>query len=76
VPIQIAAGWGENEVADSFTGPQAGIRPNWHTPMFQDVTDAIISGGKAFCTVESAVETARVTEAILSSMASGLPVDC
>jgi predicted dehydrogenase len=76
IPIRLAKGWRETEVEESFTGKEAGVRPNWHTPMFQDVTDAIISGRKAFCTVESAVETARVTDAILRSMAIGLPVDC
>ena len=76
MPIHVATGWSENEITGSFTGPEVGVRPNWHTPMFQDVTDAILSGGKAFCTVESAVDTAHVTEAILRSMASRLPVDC
>ena len=75
VPIRVAKGWGETEVADSFTGPTMGVRPNWHTPMFQNVTDAILSGGKALCTVESAVETARVTEAIFQSMESGRQID-
>ncbi|MBQ6247522.1 MAG: Gfo/Idh/MocA family oxidoreductase [Kiritimatiellae bacterium] len=76
VPIRVTKGWGETEVENSFTGDEAGVRPNWHTPMFQDVTDAIINGHKAFCTIESAVETARVTDAILRSMESGLPVEC
>ena len=71
IPIRLAKGWSETEVADSFTGPTMGVRPNWHTPMFQNVTDAILSGGKTLCTVESAVETIRVTEAILRSMESG-----
>ncbi len=73
VPIRIAKGWSENEVADSYTGPEAGVRPNWHTPMFQDVTDAILTGGSAFCTIESAVQTALVTDAILRSGETGLP---
>jgi hypothetical protein len=64
----VAKGWSETEIEGSFTGDEAGVKPNWHTPMFQDVTDAILSGGKALCTVESAVETARTTEEIISQL--------
>ena len=71
IPVRVAKGRSETEVEGSFTGREAGVRPNWHTPMFQDVTDAIISGGKVLCTVESAVETARVTEAIISQLSHG-----
>ena len=73
IPIRVAKGRGEAEVEDSFTGPEAGVHPNWHTPMFQDVTDAILSGGQAFCSVESAVQTALVTDAVLRSAETGLP---
>ena len=68
IPIHVAKGWSETEVEESFTGDAAGVRPNWHTPMFQDVTDAILTGGKALCTVESAVETARVSDEIISQL--------
>ena len=68
LPIRVAKGWSETEVEGSFTGDEAGVKPNWHTPMFQNVTDAILSGGKALCTVESAVETARTTEEIISQL--------
>ena len=74
IPVRVAKGRSEIEVEGSFTGGEAGVRPNWHTPMFQDVTDAILSGGRVICTVESAVETARVTEAIISQLSHGCQV--
>ncbi len=73
-PIRIARKWGEEDVADSCTGGDASIRPNWHTPLFQDVTDAILDGKPPLCTLESAVGTAIVTDAILESAATGSPV--
>ena len=73
LPIRKASGWSETEIEGSFTGEEAGVRPNWHTPMFQDFVDAILSGGKAFCSVESAVQTSLITDAILRSAESGKP---
>lgn len=74
VPIRVAAGYGENEVQNSFTGMSSDEKPNWHLPLFQDVTDAILTGREPLCTIASAVQTAIVTDAVLKSAATGAPV--
>ena len=74
VPIRVAAGYEESEVKESFTGASPDEKPNWHMPLFQDVTDAILTGREPLCTIESAVRTAIVTDAVLKSAATGMPV--
>ena len=74
VPIRVIRRDGEEEPPDSRTNRDASGKPNWHTPLFQDVTDAILDGRPPLCTLESAVNTAIVTDAILKSAATGVPV--
>ena len=45
--------------------------PNWHLPMVQDFVDAVLEGRQPVCTLESAVKTETVTDAIYRSVASG-----
>lgn len=73
-PIRIVRRQGEEEVVGSRTDSGGADRPNWHLPLFQDVTDAILNGRPPLCTLENAVETAIVTDAILESAAAGVPV--
>ncbi len=73
-PVRVVRRNGEEELADSRANHDASERPNWHTPLFQDVTDAILDGRPPACTLESAVKTAVVTDAILESAATGIPV--
>lgn len=61
-------------VPDSVTpAPDGQSKPNWHLPMVQDFVDSVLHDRQPFCTLESAVRTAVVTEAVLRSMESGLP---
>lgn len=45
--------------------------PNWHLPMIQDYVDALLSGREPVCTLESAVKTELITDAIFRSIDSG-----
>ncbi len=73
-PVRVVRHQGEEEVVGSSTDGDGAARPNWHTPLFQDVTDAILDGRPPVCTLENAVETAIVTDAILESATTGVPV--
>lgn len=76
LPIKKIFGWRECDVAESVTPLRDGEeRPNWHRPMFQDFVDAVLSGGKARCSVESAYMTSVITEAIFKSVEKGAPVN-
>jgi len=44
---------------------------NYHLPMIEDYVDAVLSGRPPVCTLESAVKTEMITDAIFRSMASG-----
>lgn len=69
-PIQVIKGYSCETVPDSVTGTN-GVKPNWHLPMVQDFVDAVLDDREPFCTVESAAETAVITEAIIRSAGSG-----
>lgn len=74
-PIKKIFGWQECDVPESVSKPADGKNGNnWHRPMFQDFVDAVLTGGKASCSVESAYRTSVITEAIFKSVESGLPV--
>lgn len=45
--------------------------PNFHLPMVQDFVDSVLEGRQPVCTLESAVKTEVVTDAIYRSAASG-----
>ena len=44
---------------------------NWHLPMIEDYVDALRTGRPPVCTLESAVRTEVITDAIFRSLASG-----
>lgn len=74
-PVRKAAGWSETDIPESVTPLAEGESlPNWHRPMFRDFADAVLNGGKARCSVESAYVTSVVTDAIMESAARHAPV--
>jgi len=44
---------------------------NWHLPMIEDYVDAVLNGRRPVCTLESAVKTEIITDAIFRSIESG-----
>ncbi len=62
---------GVKELADSFSGEKPGMRPNWHLPMIEDFVKSVQAGTQPLCTIESAVKTAVITDAIVKSAESG-----
>jgi len=57
--------------AFSYSGDKPGILPNWHLPMIEDIVKAVQAGTQPICTIESAVKTAVITDAIFRSAQSG-----
>ena len=49
----------------------AHTRENWHLPMIEDYVDALLIGRAPVCSLESAVRTEIITDAIFRSMDSG-----
>lgn len=45
--------------------------PNWHLPMIEDYVEALLTGRPPVCTLESAVRTEVITDAVFRSLASG-----
>lgn len=73
-PVTRIDGGGSRVIPDSVTPvPNGQSKPNWHLPMVQDFVDSVINDRRPFCTLESAVHTAVVTEAVFRSMESGMP---
>jgi predicted dehydrogenase len=62
---------GCQELPESFSGDNPGVQPNWHLPMVEDFVKSVQTGTQPVCTIESAVKTAVITDAILKSAASG-----
>ena len=58
-------------VEGSTTGAAASGPPNWHLPMIADFVAAVRERRPPLCTLESAAETALVTDALFRSAASG-----
>lgn len=58
-------------VEDSFSGTEPSIKPNWHLPMINDFVKAVQTNTRPLCTLESAVQTALITDAIFKSADSG-----
>jgi predicted dehydrogenase len=50
---------------------EAKTTENWHLPMIADYVDALLTGRTPVCTLESAVRTEVITDAIFRSIASG-----
>jgi predicted dehydrogenase len=50
---------------------EAHTAENWHLPMIEDYVDAVLQGRKPVCTLESAVKTEIITDAIFRSIESG-----
>jgi len=50
---------------------EAHTATNWHLPMIEDYVDALLTGRPPVCTLESAVKTEIITDAIFRSLASG-----
>ena len=44
---------------------------NWHLPMIEDYVDALLTGRSPVCTLESAVKTEIITDAIFLSLRTG-----
>ena len=44
---------------------------NWHLPMIEDYVDAVLTGRQPVCTLESAVRTEVITDAVFRSIDSG-----
>lgn len=44
---------------------------NWHLPMIRDYVEAVLTGRPPVCTLESAVKTEIITDAIFRSLESG-----
>jgi len=63
-PVVKISGAGEEQF-------EAVTDPNWHLPMIQDYVDALLSGREPVCTLESAVKTELITDAIFRSADSG-----
>lgn len=56
---------------------EAHTAENWHLPMIEDYVDAVLTGRPPVCSLESAVKTEIITDAIFRSIESGRlePVD-
>jgi len=50
---------------------EAHTAQNWHLPMVEDYVDAVLKGRPPVCTLESAVKTEIITDAIFRSIESG-----
>jgi len=44
---------------------------NWHLPMIEDYVQAVLTGRQPVCTLESAVRTEIITDAVFRSLANG-----
>lgn len=71
VPIHKITSQGTEEVTDSFSGAEPDVRPNWHLAMVEDFVNAVQTNTQPICTIESAVKTAVITDAIFRSAESG-----
>ncbi len=56
------------ELPESVT---AGEKPNWHLPMINDFVKAVRTNTQPLCTIESAVKTSVITDAVIKSAATG-----
>jgi len=52
---------------------EAHTAENWHSPMIEDYVDAVLNGREPVCTLESAVKTEIITDAIFRGIESGRP---
>ncbi len=50
---------------------EAHTEENWHLPMVEDYVEALLTGRSPVCTLESAVKTEFITDAIFRSIESG-----
>lgn len=64
--------WQHIVVEESITGD--GGKVNWHLAMVQDFIDSILQKKKPACTIENAVKTAIVTDAIIRSAECGTTI--
>lgn len=69
-PIQKITRQGGGELENSYTG-EKGVLLNWHLPMIEDFINAVQTNTQAICTIESAVQTAIITDTIIKSAKSG-----
>jgi predicted dehydrogenase len=61
---------GDEELAESYSGDEPVILPNWHLAMIEDFVKAVQTNTQPICTIESAVKTAVITDAIVKSAES------
>lgn len=74
-PINIVSGWKTTLDPSSVTQPlEEQEKPNWHLPMIEDFVSAIQNRAQPLCTLESAVRTSQITEAILKSARLHSPI--
>ena len=73
LPVRHVAHGFSAELPDSVTPAPEGGMPNWHLPMVQNFVDSVLADGQPLCTLESAVRTALITDAVFRSAESGLP---
>ena len=71
LPIQKVTKQGGGELPDSYSGDQPGVRPNWHLAMIEDFVHAVQTNTDPICTIESAVKTAVITDAIVKASETG-----
>lgn len=61
---------GDTELFESITPSEGDKAPNWHLPMIEDFINAVQTNTQPLCTIESAVKTSIVTDAIMKSAAT------
>lgn len=73
-PVILAARGKNVPLAESVTPVSSEAeKPNWHIPMVRDFVESVLHDRQPFCTLESAVQTSVITDAVFRSMASGMP---
>lgn len=73
-PIVLVDKQGSRVLEGSHSGPECGVRPNWHLPMIQDFVDAVAAHRPPFCSIANAVDVMRIADAALASAEADAPV--
>lgn len=75
-PVEVHTATGADARPSSVTPHSGGGNPNWHLPMIEDFTRAVLGGGTPVCTLEGALRTQEIIDAAQRSAREGLPVKC
>lgn len=70
-PIRKVTKDGDEVVTGSHSGEESKVKPNWHAPMIEDFVKNVQRGEQPLCSIESAVKTAVVTDAVFKSAETG-----